>query len=851
MAKAKDKSLFLILDGNALLHRAWHAIPPLTTQKGEVVNAVYGFTVILEKLLEQYKPRYMAVAWDLPGGTFRHEANVEYKAQREEKEPELYAQIPMIQELLEGYGIASLAVPGFEADDILGTLAHKFGKKDVECLIVTGDHDTMQLVNDNVSVLTFVKGVSQTKKYTQAEVKERFGVTPSQMIDYKCLVGDTSDNIKGFAGIGPKTAADILNQYGSLKEVLKAAKKEELPPKWQKHFENAEEKVKDLVHLITIRTDVPVEEKLAQYESHISSAALHEQFVRFEFKALAQKYQGVAAKVEESVAPIELVQGLSALKPKQNTYFVLLADDGWVVSDGVQLARVDKKELCALIEGDGALTGELFGSPLLVTHDAKGMLHMLEPKTVQATFFDAILGAYVVDSNTRDYGLEALAQDFLGRELGAAPDARMKALMDLHKLFEKRIKEDGLERIAKLEHETLPVLYRMEAYGIKVDLEKLEGLSSFAEGEIKKLEKEIFRLAGREFNIQSPSQLAVVLFEELKLPTKGIKKTKSGYSTRASELEKVWDTHSIIEHISNYRELTKLKSTYIDSLPSFVDKSARIHTTYNQTGTVTGRLSSTDPNLQNIPIRTELGNLIRESFVAQEGYELVSIDYSQIELRLVADISQDEAFIGAFKNGADIHTFTAARVFGVKESEVTADQRRSAKAINFGILYGMGARSLGRATNVSQTEAAAFIERYFQLHKGIASYLEKTKAFVRKHEYVTTAWGRRRYFPEINSGIQMLVAQAERMAINMPIQGTKADVVKQAMIDVDAWRLSQDLDVRMLLQVHDELVFEMPKGAVKTTVPKIIEIMSRVWKGDVPMEVHCKVGPNWGKMQEL
>ena len=841
----KTQKTFLILDGNALLHRAWHAIPPLTTQDGRVVNAVYGFINILEKLLDTHAPTYVAVAWDLPGGTFRHEAEETYKAHREEKEPELYDQIPMIQEVLEGYGIPSLAVPGFEADDILGTIAHQFANRDIHCLIATGDHDTMQLVNKHVSVLIFVKGVSQTKIYSPKEVVERFGVMPEQMIDYKVLVGDASDNIKGFPGIGPKTAAEILQAYESLDGVMQEAEAGLLPKKWQRRFEPIKEirqSIEDLRLLVTIRTDVKIPKKISEYAPHIDQELLHAQFEDLEFKTLALKYANHRTDTGKTVTQDASLSPLVAykdLKITDRTWFVLLSDEGFLVGDGVQVARATEKQIKDLIAQ----------KIVIVTHDAKGILHMLHASNINATFFDVILGAYILESNTRAYTLNAIAGDFLSKKYVNASD--MEQLVALHKEFSKRLAEDGLERIATLEQEVLPVLYRMESFGIAIDLLALKDLSKNMDHEITKLEKKIYRLAGREFNIQSPSQLAVVLFEDLQLPTKGIKKTKTGYSTRASELEKLWETHAIIEHVSEYREVTKLKSTYIDALPSYADKDSRIHTTFNQTGTVTGRLSSTDPNLQNIPIRTDLGNMVREAFVADKGYKLVSIDYSQIELRLIADIANDQALLEAFDAGEDIHTVTAARVFGKDSAHVTHEERRQAKAINFGILYGMGSRSLAKATHVSQTEATSFMEKYFQIHAGVATYIEEIKKFAHDHEYVKTAWGRRRYLHEINSGIPMLIAAAERMAMNTPIQGSKADVVKQAMIDVDAWIRTQKEDIRMLLQVHDELVFEIPERIIHDVVPHITKMMESAWNGRVNLVVHCKIGASWGKMTSL
>lgn len=842
--------LFLILDGNALLHRAWHAIPPLTTQDGTVVNAVYGFTTILEKLLEQYDPAYMAVAWDLPGGTFRHEADETYKAHRTEKEPELYDQVPMIQDLLELYGIPSLSEPGFEADDLLGAISHKFASKDLHCMIVTGDHDTMQLVTDDISVLTFVKGVSKTKTYTPDAVKERFQVTPAQMVDYKVLVGDSSDNIKGFPGIGPKTAVAILEEYGDLDVVLKTAKDGLLPAKWQKRFEGEEIErlVSDLRHLVTIRTDIDTPDDLDFYKVHVDESALYDALLSYEFKTLAARYVE-AARSEGSVTTTKdslLQETSSASELSGDSAFLVLHEESLYLFDTSSYVALSEKEVAFLFEGS-------LVSGTIIVHDLKGLLHAqgVDPAGVTFSFRDLFLEAYVVDENVRDYSLAGLYEFFLQKQLGEGLEDTHGAMKALAEYFDSEIKEEDLQHIHALEHQVLPVLYHMESLGIQVDLDALSSLSELTANEIAKLEAVIYKDAGEEFNINSPSQLAGILFDVLELPTKGIKKTKTGYSTRASELEKLWDAHPIIEKVSQYRELAKLKSTYIDALPTYVDEKDHIHTTYNQNGTVTGRLSSTEPNLQNIPIRTELGNKVRSAFVSAEGYSLVAIDYSQIELRLVAEISEDEAFIQSFLDGKDIHTATAARVFDISDDAVDSDMRRKAKAINFGILYGMGSRSLARATDTTQKEAKAFIEKYFELHTGIAKYLEETKAQVHEKGFVQTLWGRRRRLPEIDSGIQMLVASAERQAINAPIQGTKADIVKQAMIDVESWIRSQDKDVRMLLQVHDELVFEISTQDLDEVVPRLSELMQNVWSGRVPLLVNAKVGVNWGEMTDL
>ena len=861
---SKYKKTFLILDGNALLHRAWHAIPPLTTKDGRVVNAAYGFTMVVENMREQLKPDYMAVAWDLPGGTFRNDLYEAYKATREKKEDELYEQIDVIQGILETYGIPSLSVVGFEADDVIGTIAHKYGKKkDTRVMIVTGDLDALQLVDDKeVEVVFFQKGISQTKTYDEAAVMDRYGLRPDQLIDLKALMGDSSDNIPGIAGVGQKTATTLLQEHGTIEGIYEAIERGDVPEKFARKFEGQEEEVEKMKRLVTIVRDVDLEgfritdAKVGEPEV----PALVEQLRDLEFRNLLKKY-GDATRTDQ-------VTDRGGSKNKNTPY--------------VDLEKLDTTEFCiylargqadlfgasgaSLILSDGTHTSHPLGLPLqkeedrssllvllnsaksIVGHDLKAVMHALNWEPKETELFDTMVAAYLLDSGARQFDLESVAHQYLNA--GVLPTNTTDVILRLATVLGKELKEQSLSKIAsEIEMPLIPVLYRMERSGIAVDTKHLDVLSAQFEKELASLTKKIYKLAGREFNINSPAQLSEILFEDLGLPTKKIKKTKTSYSTAASELEKLWEAHEIIPLISQYREIAKLKSTYVDALPVLVADDGRIHTTYNQTVAATGRLSSSDPNLQNIPTRTPLGNEIRKAFVAPPGRCLVAMDYSQFELRLAAVFAKDKAFINAFNEGADIHRRVAAQILDKSEKEVTKQERSAAKAINFGILYGMGQRNLARSSGLSQEEAKEFLARYFDLHPGIADYIEEMKRLAHKNEYVETLFGRRRYLPEINSGVGMLAAAAERMAVNMPVQGTQADLLKMAMLEVAAFTKDRD-DVQMLLQVHDELVFEMDIDAVDTLVPKIQQMMEKVWKTDVPLVVNVEVGTNWGEMQE-
>lgn len=846
---------FLVLDGNSLLHRAWHAIPPLTTKDGRVVNAAYGFSMVVEKMREKYKPDFMAVAWDLPGKTFRHEEFEAYKATRVKKEDELYEQIPLIQEILDVYGVPSLSAEGMEADDIIGTIAKKYGKNH-QVLILTGDLDSLQLVNGNVKVVVFIKGLSEVKEYDEAAIKERYGLTTDQLIDFKALMGDPSDNLPGLAGVGKKTATDLLQKYGSIKNIYKAIKAEDVPEKFAKKFLGHEKEVEQMQRLVTIRGDVKLPtltpKSSAVREPNIEK--LTEMFRDLGFRTLLKKYEaGVSSVAKPAVSKAAKTVQIEELTLDELAVFAEAGSGDLFGSGAIKIGFFDGKKSAETGDVKAAIK-LILKAKRLIGHDVKAMNHLVSPSTrILSNVFDTMVASYLLSPGSRQFDLATCLYDHVSVTLNPSMTAAEKAklIFDLAKKLERGLEDQEMKKLSdEIEMPLIPVLFEMERHGIHVDEKHLHQLSKDFGDALEKLTKKIYKLAGREFNINSPSQLAEILFDELKLPSFKIKKTKSGFSTAASELEKLWDTHKIIPLISEYRELAKLKSTYADSLPELVADDHRIHTTYNQTIAATGRLSSVDPNLQNIPIRTELGNEIRKAFVAPAGKVLVAMDYSQFELRLAAVFAKDKSFIDAFNAGADVHRRTAAEVLGIDEDKVTDAQRYAAKAINFGILYGMGARNLARSTGFSQDEARAFLERYFEIHPGIRTYIDEMKIRAHQDEYAETLFGRRRYLPDINSGIQMLVAAAERMAVNMPVQGTQADLVKMAMLKVAEWIEKTKLDVKMLLQVHDELVFEIKKEDADEAIPKIRDLMVNVYAFDVPLVVNVETGKNWGETKE-
>ncbi len=791
MSKEHPKTLVL-LDAHAILHRAYHALPDFSSPTGEPTGALYGVTTMLLRIIEEFKPEYIAACYDLPEPTYRHEAFDGYKAGRVKTDDSLVRQIERSRDIFKVFGIPIYERPGFEADDMLGSIAHlTAGEKDLRIIIASGDMDTLQCVDKKrVQVFTLKKGIKDTVLYDEQAVKERFGFGPKLVPDYKGLRGDPSDNIPGIAGIGEKTASQLVTTFGSLEKMY--AKLE----KGEKSFVEAGIKSRIISLLREGKEDAEFSKMLAT----IRTDAL-DRFVVEE-----TEWRGRA----DTEGVIKLFSELGFR----------------TVTDRV-------KKLFSITSADEHALAEDIGEQEL--QEASILLWLLESERTNASYDDIT-----------DYGRSFL-QTTTWRDTVVA--------------LRKRVQEVGLEKIfTDIEQPLIPVLSKMKAIGITLDVPYLEKISKKFHEELTTLEKKIYELASTEFNINSPKQLGEVLFDTLGLKPKNAKRTAGGQrSTKESELDKLRGEHPIIEQILRYRELQKLVSTYVDNLPQMVGADGRLHSTLLQTGAATGRMASKDPNLQNIPIRTEEGRMVRGAFIAAPGYHLVAIDYSQIELRIAAILSQDTNLVEIFKRGEDVHTGVAVRVFGVKPEEVTADMRRKAKVINFGILYGMGVNALRQnlGDDTPRQEAQEFLNAYFQTFTRLAEYLEDTKTFARQHGYTETLIGRRRYFPGIASSVPFIRAQAERMAINAPIQGTAADCMRIAMLRVHEYIEKQERsdEVRMLLQVHDELVFEIKKELVEKVVPDIVAIMEGVLtekeSQGVPLVAEAKIGVNWNELTKL
>jgi DNA polymerase I len=920
------KEVFLIVDALALIHRAFHAIPPLQTRDGRLVNAVYGFVSILMRAIKETGPKYVAVAFDRKEPTFRHVAFKEYKAQREKKPDDLYAQIPLVDSFLAMLKIPRLSKAGYEADDIIATLcARTKSEKRLSRIILTGDKDTLQLVDADTSVLTPGKGIKDTFMYGVAEVRERFGLEPGQMVDFKALRGDPSDNIPGVRGIGEVGASKLLKGFGTLENLYEqiekgSAEADEIPKKQKAaliEFREDALKAKELVQLIH---DVPVTFGLKDAELQEPD---HEEVI----KALSDlDFKSMVPRVLEAMpggrTPLPATGGVPLFSRGANITPPLKREgreSSWQVVGSVSEMSalikgikeqekialrtffgghfLDKKlEAIAVAWADAAyvipatsdnlkkLAG-VFADPAIgkICHNAKADLEILGALGLElrGVVFDTMLASYVLNPGSRATDLETLAFSELARELpekkvqiglfaedggkGMGMEARWaaeaQAVWELAPKLDHGLKEESLKDVfGKMELPLAPVLGAMEKHGIELDCAFLSRFSSGLTSRIAELESGIREYAGDEVNISSPQQLAAVLFEKLQIQKKvHIRKTEGGtrYSTAAGELEKLKDAHPIIPLILEHRELAKLVSTYVDALPKLVRKdTGRVHTTFNQTVTATGRLSSSDPNLQNIPIRTELGRETRKAFVAAPGRTLIVADYSQIELRILAHLSADPALIEAFRSGQDIHKRTASEIWGIAFDDVTKEQRSAAKAVNFGIAYGVGANALAENAGITRDEARAFIEKYFLTFGRVGDFLERVKEDARRLGYTETLFGRRRYLPELKSHIPYLRAAGERMAINAPIQGTNADAIKLAMIELhaylaDRFGLGPDAEAKMLLQVHDELVFEAKHGLEHELAGVIKEKMEKAITLSVPVVVDVRIGKSWGELEKV
>jgi len=897
----KDKKTLLLIDSNALIHRAYHALPPLMTKKGELVNAVYGFTSTLLTVIEKFKPDYIAASFDLKAPTFRHKEFKEYKATRTKAPDELYDQIPRVKKLVETFNIPIYEQEGFEADDVIGTLAHQADKNgEIETVIVTGDMDTLQLVSDGTKVFTLRRGIKDTVVYDIEGVVKKYGLTPEQLPDFKGLRGDPSDNIPGVKGVGEKTASTLLQQYRTLEGVYENI--EDIKGSTQEKLKRDKLQAIQSKKLGTIVLDVPVVLDLDKCQTHeFDRSKVQKLFGELNFFSLLKRLPGAEDKNQESRIKNQAERGevqdfkfevvteknikrlISEIK-KQGAfaYELDVAGEKFYESElrGVALSyKTGRSWYIPYEKSFQKQIKELFEEVSIkkIGYEAKRAVEvcMQEDISFYTTIEDILIEAYLLQSSTslnieqlilEEFGEEfeesgkkgQMALNVLSREQLAEPLCKkVDYIYKLHTSFQKKMNEiadsqkkgrtirDVLENI---ELPLIPILAQMEMNGIQINTVILKGILEKLEEDIGKLEKTIYRLAGEKFNINSPKQLAEILFVKMKISVQDIKKTKTGYSTASSELQKIKDDYEIAGKVEEYRELFKLKTTYLDVLPELVDKESRIHSTFNQAVTATGRLSSTDPNLQNIPIRTDLGRLIRTAFVAPKGKRLISADYSQIDLRCAAHVSQDKKLMEAFHRGEDIHAITAAEVHQVTPSQVTKTMRREAKVLNFGVLYGMGSFGFARAAGISREEAQEFIGAYMKKFSGIAMYLKKTKQAAKKFGYVETLFGRRRYIPEINSANFQVVSGAERIAINMPIQGLTADIMKLAMIEAEKLVKAYEGKAKTILQIHDELIFEIDEDVEKEFKEKIRAVMEGVYKLSVPLIVDVSSGDSWAEL---
>ena len=872
-----------VIDGNSLVHRAFHALPPtLTAPDGSPTNAVFGFTSMLIKMVEELKPEGVIVAFDRGKPAFRTEALERYKVHRPPTPEDLRAQFPLVKRVLEALRVPIVETEGWEADDLLGTLAERGSAEGTRVLLVTGDRDTFQLVDDNVSVVSTKKGITDIVVYDADAVEERYGVTPAQVPDYLGLKGDTSDNIPGVPGIGEKTAAKLLQQYGSLDAVLEHA--DEIPGKLGESLRENAEAARASRLVATIRRDVPVDLDLGAVtwggydESEVLSAFTDLAFTSLVPRLFALRTSGAerAGGVGGGTPEGETVAGWRRTEGAEAEAWVSRLvespPDTWVgVASGAggeeclfpeeRALAVAHDRAIASLRGEAAAAAweGVLTACRVSAGDVKAILEGFCPpgslaqqlESAAATadpsrLFDCGIAGYLLASNRSDFGVSALAAEHLSRHVepgDAAEEARAAA--ELAPVLDAAIGEWGArECFERIEMPLVPVLVRMEETGVGIDLDVLASLATETRSQIDALVAEIYELAGCEFTIDSPKQLGEVLFDKLSLPTQ--KRTKTGYSTDAGVLAALAPLHPVADKIVAYRELTKLTSTYIDALPRLVGEDGRLHTTFNQTVAATGRLSSSSPNLQNIPVRTELGRRIRAAFVpAEPGDLMVAADYSQIELRILAHLSEDPGLIEAFTSGADFHAATASRVFGVAPDVVDHEMRRRAKAVNFGIVYGISSHGLSDSLGISYAEAQAMIDRYFAAYPGVRRFLDDTVAEAHRAGYAETLYGRRRPIPELKSSNWNLRSFGERTAMNHPMQGTAADIMKRAMIEVDK-RLREDgFASRMVLQVHDELVFEAPRSELDRLTTMVCEAMAGVVRLRVPLEVTVGSGENW------
>lgn len=865
-------SKIVLIDGHSILNRAFYGLPDLTNAEGLHTNAIYGFLTIMFKLLEEEKPEYLTVAFDVHAPTFRHKMYAEYKGTRKPMADELRQQVPVIKEVLHAMGVKTIECAGLEADDLIGTLSNRCENEGMEVTVISGDRDLLQLATEHVKIRIpkTKQGKTEIEDYYAKDVEERYQVTPKEFIDLKALMGDTADNIPGVPSIGEKTATKIITQYHSIEEAHEHM--DELkPPRASKalseHWDLAV--LSKELATINVKADFPYELSEAKLGNLYTEEA-YIFFQKLEFKNLLSRFDvsAPANKVEDgfkiitskSEAEKVFVQaeeastiGAVIFKDLENV-LPLFADQAGL--GGIGLCFSKEESYCIKVEKD--ITGEWLLKKLAdVAEKAEtyAMFHLkesMEQVTIrnQANCFDVSVAAYLLNPLKNNYTWEDVAREHLGLMIDEKIDQDMKACYESYvnyasvEVLRQKLRDTKMDTLFRdIEMPLVFTLFDMEQNGIRVEADALKQYGDQLAGKIAELEKEIYEEAGETFNINSPKQLGVVLFENMKLP--GGRKTKTGYSTAADVLEKLAPEHPVVAKILEYRQYTKLKSTYADGLANYIQDDGRIHGKFNQTITATGRISSTEPNLQNIPVRMELGRLIRKVFIPEEGYRFVDADYSQIELRVLAHCSGDEHLIQAYKEQSDIHRITASQVFHIPFDEVTPQQRRNAKAVNFGIVYGISSFGLSQDLSITRKEAAKYIDDYFATYPGIKTFLDHAVTHAKEEGYVVTLFGRRRPVPELSSSNFMQRSFGERVAMNSPIQGAAADIIKIAMIRVNQRLKDQKMKSRLVLQVHDELLIEAYEPELDEVQNILKEEMEHVAELKVPLEIDMHTGDNW------
>lgn len=865
-------SKIVLIDGHSILNRAFYGLPDLTNAEGLHTNAIYGFLTIMFKLLEEEKPEYLTVAFDVHAPTFRHKMYAEYKGTRKPMADELRQQVPVIKEVLHAMGVKTIECAGLEADDLIGTLSNRCENEGMEVTVISGDRDLLQLATEHVKIRIpkTKQGKTEIEDYYAKDVEERYQVTPKEFIDLKALMGDTADNIPGVPSIGEKTATKIITQYHSIEEAHEHV--DELkPPRVSKalseHWDLAV--LSKELATINVKADFPYELSEAKLGNLYTEEA-YIFFQKLEFKNLLSRFDvsAPANKVEDgfkiitskSEAEKVFVQaeeastiGAVIFKDLENV-LPLFADQAGL--GGIGLCFSKEESYCIKVEKD--ITGEWLLKKLAdVAEKAEtyAMFHLkesMEQVTIrnQANCFDVSVAAYLLNPLKNNYTWEDVAREHLGLMIDEKIDQDMKACYESYvnyasvEVLRQKLRDTKMDTLFRdIEMPLVFTLFDMEQNGIRVEADALKQYGDQLAGKIAELEKEIYEEAGETFNINSPKQLGVVLFENMKLP--GGRKTKTGYSTAADVLEKLAPEHPVVAKILEYRQYTKLKSTYADGLANYIQDDGRIHGKFNQTITATGRISSTEPNLQNIPVRMELGRLIRKVFIPEEGYRFVDADYSQIELRVLAHCSGDEHLIQAYKEQSDIHRITASQVFHIPFDEVTPQQRRNAKAVNFGIVYGISSFGLSQDLSITRKEAAKYIDDYFATYPGIKTFLDHAVTHAKEEGYVVTLFGRRRPVPELSSSNFMQRSFGERVAMNSPIQGAAADIIKIAMIRVNQRLKDQKMKSRLVLQVHDELLIEAYEPELDEVQNILKEEMEHAAELKVPLEIDMHTGDNW------